>query len=110
MPSLIFTVIVLGTQVIALILSVYGAFGDNANISGIGWGRGMIIIAISLGIFLVIDMVKVITISIWERFNTSPSLASPSSPSKAAAFIKNRSRSGYDRAMRHESEDSIKSY
>ncbi|KAG0174749.1 hypothetical protein DFQ28_002391 [Apophysomyces sp. BC1034] len=68
LPSWPFTVVVLGTQVIALILSVYGVFGEDQNISGIGWPRGLIIIAISLGTFLVVDLVKVWTIRLWNKF------------------------------------------
>lgn len=115
MPSLVFSVIVLGTQVIALILSVYGVFGEDQNIAGIGWARGVIILAISLGIFLVIDMVKVLTIYLWDKFDRNPSLtsshasSSKKQSSKAADFI-SRSRGGYGRAQRRESESSIKSY
>lgn len=114
MPSLVFSVIVLGTQVIALFLSVYGV-GQSQNISGIGWPRGLIIIAISLAIFLIIDLVKVLTIFIWEKIEKNPSTTSTFATSKkkpttkAAAFVQ-RSRFGYDRAMRRESDSSIKSY
>ncbi|ORE11319.1 plasma-membrane proton-efflux P-type ATPase [Rhizopus microsporus var. microsporus] len=114
MPSLVFSVIVLGTQVIALFLSVYGV-GQSQNISGIGWPRGLIIIAISLAIFLIIDLIKVLTIFIWEKIEKNPSTTSTFASSKkkpttkAAAFVQ-RSRFGYDRAMRRESDSSIKSY
>ncbi|KAI9018635.1 plasma-membrane proton-efflux P-type ATPase [Phycomyces nitens] len=66
-PSWPFTVVVLGTQVIALILSVYGVFGEDQNISGIGWPRGLIVLAISLATFLVVDIVKVWTINLWNH-------------------------------------------
>ncbi|KAG1133781.1 hypothetical protein G6F61_000451 [Rhizopus arrhizus] len=112
LPSIVFTVIVLGTQVIALVLSVYGVFGEDQNIAGIGWVRGVIIIAISLGIFLIIDMLKVLTIFIWDKLERNPSsfVSNKTPTSKAAAFIQQRSRMGYDRAMRRESTSSVKSY
>ncbi|KAI7907107.1 plasma-membrane proton-efflux P-type ATPase [Cokeromyces recurvatus] len=125
-PSLAFTIIVLGTQIIALILSVYGAFGADANIEGIGWPRGLIIIAISLGTFFIIDMIKVGTIVIWDKFadksrhefTAVPTFITKSSKgadSKAAKFIQKQHQqklfnTGYDRAQRRESESSIKSY
>ncbi|KAG0854267.1 hypothetical protein G6F17_006498 [Rhizopus arrhizus] len=115
-PSLFFSIIVLGTQVIALLLSVYGAFGENQNIAGIGWVRGIIIISISLAIFLVIDVIKVLTIYIWEKFEKNPSTTSSyasskkKSTSKAAAFIEKRSRTTYDKTVTHGSDNSEKPY
>ncbi|KAI8640715.1 plasma-membrane proton-efflux P-type ATPase [Parasitella parasitica] len=126
MPSLVFTAIVLGTQVIALVLSVYGAFGADPNIGSIGWARGMIIIAISLATFFVVDVIKVVTIVVWDKFaNKSrneftavPAFAKTkkgAASSKAAKFIQKQhqqppSRFGYDRAQRRESDGSVKSY
>lgn len=68
LPSWPFTVVVLGTQVIALILSVYGVVGD-ARVEGIGWVRGIIILAIALVTFVLVDLVKVLTIRLWNRYN-----------------------------------------
>ncbi|RCH95807.1 hypothetical protein CU098_005656, partial [Rhizopus stolonifer] len=114
-PSFTFSAIVLGTQVIALILSVYGAFGADANIAGIGWPRGLIIIAISLATFLIIDVIKVATIFIWDKC-TSKSINEFAytnkckETSKAAKFIQNQNQQkfhfGYDRAQRRESDSS----
>lgn len=56
----------LGTQVIALILSVYGVVGDD-RVEGIGWVRGIIILAIALVTFVLVDLVKVLTIRLWNR-------------------------------------------
>ncbi|KAI8372494.1 plasma-membrane proton-efflux P-type ATPase [Blakeslea trispora] len=119
-PSMMFTIIVLGTQVIALVLSVYGAFGADPSIAGIGWPRGLIIIAISLVTFLIIDLIKVVTIYIWDLFanksNSELVMASkkPKETSKAAKFIQRQQQQqfhfGYDRAQRRESDSSIKSY
>lgn len=66
LPSWPFTVVVLGTQVIALILSVYGVVGDD-RVEGIGWVRGIIILAIALVTFVLVDLVKVLTIRLWNR-------------------------------------------
>jgi H+-transporting ATPase len=83
LPSWPFTVVVLGTQVIALILSVYGVVGD-ARVEGIGWVRGIIIVAIALVTFVLVDLVKVLTIHLWNKnhsYNTiikkKPTLSSP---------------------------------
>ncbi|KAI9486602.1 MAG: plasma-membrane proton-efflux P-type ATPase [Benjaminiella poitrasii] len=121
-PSLVFTIIVLGTQVIALILSVYGAFGADPMISSIGWPYGLIILAISLGTFLIIDVIKVVTITIWDKFadksrnefTVVPTFAKKEK-SKAAKFIQKQHQQklfhfGYDRAERRESTSSLKSY
>jgi H+-transporting ATPase len=126
MPSLIFTIIVLGTQVIALVLSVYGAFGADPTIGSIGWNRGLIILAISLGTFFIIDIIKVITIFFWDKcanksrneLTPVPAFATNNSKkdnsSKAAKFIQKQSQQkfhfGYDRAERRESVSSVKSY
>ncbi|ORE03094.1 plasma-membrane proton-efflux P-type ATPase [Rhizopus microsporus var. microsporus] len=66
LPSWPFTVVVLGTQVIALFLSVYGAVGD-ATVEGIGWAAGLAIIAVALITFILVDLVKVLTIHLWNK-------------------------------------------
>lgn len=65
-PSWPFTAVVIGTQIIALVLSVYGVVGDS-RVEGIGWVRGIIIIAIALVTFVLVDLVKVLTIRLWNR-------------------------------------------
>ncbi|KAG1055629.1 hypothetical protein G6F43_002428 [Rhizopus delemar] len=66
LPSWPFTLVVLGTQVIALVLSVYGAVGD-ASVEGIGWPIGLIVLAIALVTFVLVDFVKVLTITVWNK-------------------------------------------
>ncbi|KAI8057500.1 plasma-membrane proton-efflux P-type ATPase [Thamnidium elegans] len=66
LPSLAFTVVVLTTQIIALVLSVYGFVGD-AKVEGIGWAQGLIILAVALVTFVLVDLVKVLTIRLWNR-------------------------------------------
>lgn len=48
-----------------MILSVYGVVGDS-RVEGIGWVRGIIIIAIALVTFVLVDLVKVATIRLWN--------------------------------------------
>lgn len=125
LPSWPFTLVVLGTQVIALVLSVYGMFGQNPAIEGIGWPVGMIVIAISLATFIVVDVVKVATIKLWDHLiiqrqqkkmhlklqNTQQ--RDYANATRAQKFIQKqeqRSRFGYDRAQRRESTTSLQSY
>lgn len=51
---------------IALVLSVYGAVGD-ASVEGIGWPIGLIVLAIALVTFALVDFVKVLTITVWNK-------------------------------------------
>ncbi|KAI9488988.1 plasma-membrane proton-efflux P-type ATPase [Zychaea mexicana] len=115
-PAWPFTVVVLGTQVIALILSVYGFFGYDENIGSIGWPRGMIILAISLVTFLLLDIVKVLMIFVWDNGGGGPSILpwrKHKLGSRAKEFQKRHelhSRAGYDRALRRESVSSVRSF
>ncbi|KAI8978156.1 plasma-membrane proton-efflux P-type ATPase [Pilobolus umbonatus] len=98
LPSWPFTLVVLGTQVIALILSVYGVVGD-ANVEGIGWITAIVIVAIALVTFLLVDLVKMLVLYLWNKKNPYhspivkrkptiqlPTLRSPHSPSRAHKF------------------------
>ncbi|KAI7854696.1 plasma-membrane proton-efflux P-type ATPase [Circinella umbellata] len=125
-PAWPFTAVVLGTQVIALVLSVYGFFGYDENIGTIGWSRGLIILAISLATFLLLDVAKVLMIYIWDKYldkRTSSSVGKRGSMlpwrrkqklgDRAQEFQKRHelhSRAGYDRALRRESVSSVQSY
>jgi H+-transporting ATPase len=95
---------VLGTQVIALFISVYGA-GADPNVVGIGWPRGLIVISISLATFVVIDLLKVAIIHVWDKFADQsknefvsvPTYMMAPKTSKAAKFIqKQKKETGYD--------------
>ena len=116
----------MGTQVIALFLSVYGFFGYDENIGAIGWPRGLIVLAISLGTFLLLDVVKVLMIHTWDKYldkRTRSPVAKRRSMlpwqrkqklgDRAQEFQKRHelhSRAGYDRALRRESVSSVQSY
>ncbi|KAI8141888.1 plasma-membrane proton-efflux P-type ATPase [Fennellomyces sp. T-0311] len=117
-PAWPFTVVVLGTQVIALVFSVYGFFGYDESIGSIGWPVGLVVIAISLATFLLTDIFKVLMIYVWDRFLEKKKMPGISwrknkLGSRAQQFQKRHelhSRAGYDRALRRESVSSVVSY
>ncbi|KAF9543522.1 hypothetical protein EC957_000798 [Mortierella hygrophila] len=62
MPSPIFFIAVMGTQVFAMLICVYGVIVGEA----IGWGWGISVIAISLVYFVFLDFVKVFIFRYWS--------------------------------------------
>jgi len=60
-PSITFIIAVLGTQIFAMLISIYGVLTP-----GIGWAWGVTIICISLGYFVVLDFVKVQLFRYWS--------------------------------------------
>jgi hypothetical protein len=65
-PSIIFTAVILGTQVIALIFSIFGVFGESSSVGSISWGWGLSILGISLVTFMLLDFVKVWILRSWS--------------------------------------------
>ncbi|KAI8906753.1 hypothetical protein EDD86DRAFT_192811 [Gorgonomyces haynaldii] len=63
-PSNIFMIAVMGTQVIAMFICVYGV--DFLEAHAVGWVWGVSIIATSLACFVFLDIVKVIIIRNWS--------------------------------------------
>ncbi|CAG8694742.1 8251_t:CDS:2, partial [Ambispora leptoticha] len=61
LPSPLFFVAVMGTQVFAMFLSVYGLLT-----TAIGWGWGISVIGVSLGYFIVLDFIKVQIFKYWS--------------------------------------------
>ncbi|CAG8531941.1 3743_t:CDS:10 [Scutellospora calospora] len=61
LPSPIFVLSILGTQVFAAIISGFGWLTES-----IGWVMCIVILAISLGIFVILDFVKVIVFHYWS--------------------------------------------
>ncbi|KAI9314072.1 plasma-membrane proton-efflux P-type ATPase [Dichotomocladium elegans] len=110
-PAWPFTAVVMGTQVIALVISVYGFFGYDPNIESIGWPMGLAIIGISLATFVVTDIAKVFLIWFWntyyENYGRSSSKDYPSNSKQEAEM---HTRTGYDRALRRESTSSVRSF
>lgn len=45
---------------------MYGAVGD-ASVEGIGWSMGLVILTIALVTFVLVDLVKVFTITFWNK-------------------------------------------
>lgn len=113
-PSWPFTAVVLGTQVIALVLSVYGFFGYSDTVGSIGWPTGLVVLGISLATFLIADLFKVWMIHIWdtlfEKRRGGPVIGARRPQKSRAQRFMQRQRAGYDRAQRRESLSSIVSY
>ncbi|KAL1924666.1 uncharacterized protein VTP21DRAFT_4320 [Calcarisporiella thermophila] len=65
-PSLVFTLIILATQVFAMLMSIYGIFGEGEGIGPIGWGWGLSIMGVSLAYMFVLDVVKVQIFRQWS--------------------------------------------
>jgi len=72
MPSMLLTAAVIGAQVIAFFLAVYGALG-----SAIGWGWGISILVITLSYTLLIDVFKVLVYRHWNYELTAKLWPSP---------------------------------
>jgi len=64
-PSLLFFVAIMGTQVFAMLISI---FGVPSLTTAIGWEWGFAVMASSLGYFVVMDMVKVAVYYFWDDF------------------------------------------
>lgn len=64
LPSPIFFTAVMGTQVFAMFISIYGLPGGI--VAPIGWGMGVSILAVSLLFFVVLDVVKVMVLRYWS--------------------------------------------
>jgi H+-transporting ATPase len=63
-PSFLFIVAVAGTQVFAMLMSVYGIHELEAT--AIGWGWGCAVLGISTLVFMLLDVVKVLLIQNWS--------------------------------------------
>ncbi|ORX92534.1 plasma-membrane proton-e [Basidiobolus meristosporus CBS 931.73] len=82
LPSWTFTIAILGTQVFAMLISVFGVPGLT---TAIGWGWGCSVIAISLGYFVVLDFVKVFMFRIWSFELTAKLWPTPTRRRKLSA-------------------------
>ncbi|KAJ3160888.1 hypothetical protein HDU86_008250 [Geranomyces michiganensis] len=63
-PSLLFLTAIIGTQIIAMFMSIYGVSGLDAE--PIGWGWGLGVMAVSLISFAFLDAIKVLVIRNWS--------------------------------------------
>ncbi|CAO3589036.1 unnamed protein product [Absidia cylindrospora] len=66
MPNWIFAVCIIGTQVVALLFSVYGVFGDAEGVAPCGWAWGTAVLGVSLVYFMILDVVKVYIFRYWS--------------------------------------------
>lgn len=60
-PSLVFFLAIVGTQIFAMFVSIYGVLSGP-----IGWGWGITIMVISTGYFCIMDMVKCLVYRYWS--------------------------------------------
>lgn len=66
MPNWLFTLCIIGTQVIALFFSVYGIFGEEEGVAPCGYPWGLSVLGISLVYFMLLDVVKVQIFRCWS--------------------------------------------
>ncbi|CAG8625549.1 21795_t:CDS:2 [Cetraspora pellucida] len=79
LPSPTFFIAVMGTQIFAMFVSIYGVLTPG---SAIGWGWGVGIIGFSLFYFLVLDFVKVMVFRYWSFELTARLWPTPSRKKK----------------------------
>jgi len=89
-PSPLFIVSILGTQVFALIISVFGWLSPKIPL-----GMAVVILCISLGIFVVLDVVKVIVFRYWSFELTAMLWPTPRRRGKLES--KRRKRENYEK-------------
>ncbi|KAJ3414279.1 hypothetical protein HDV05_006808 [Chytridiales sp. JEL 0842] len=63
-PSLTFIVAIVGTQIFAMFMSIYGIQVFEAT--AIGWGWGVSVLTVSGVMFMLLDLVKVLVIKKWS--------------------------------------------
>jgi len=63
LPSVTFFIAVMGTQVLAMFMSIFGVPGLT---HAVGWGIGVGVIGVSLAYFVVLDFVKVMVMRRWS--------------------------------------------
>ncbi|KAI8809307.1 hypothetical protein BJ742DRAFT_805824 [Cladochytrium replicatum] len=78
-PHWIFTVVIIGTQVIAVIMSATGVFGIGFFGAGaIGWGPAILILLVSFVMTFFLDAIKVFVMRYWSFEMTAKLWPSPS--------------------------------
>ncbi|KAI8337756.1 plasma-membrane proton-efflux P-type ATPase [Chlamydoabsidia padenii] len=84
MPHWIFAVCIIGTQIVALLFSVYGVFGEAEGVAPCGWPWGLAVLGISLVYFMFLDVVKVYIFRYWNFEMTAKLVPVKSRRSKLA--------------------------
>ncbi|CAG8701749.1 37887_t:CDS:2 [Gigaspora margarita] len=80
LPSPLFVISIFGTQIFAMFMSIFGVLTE-----AIGWVKSIIILAISLGIFVLLDFVKVFVLRYWSLELVTKICPSKSRRAKVAA-------------------------
>ncbi|KAL1919362.1 uncharacterized protein VTP21DRAFT_2055 [Calcarisporiella thermophila] len=83
-PSLIFSIVIIATQIFAMFMSIYGAFGSGEHVEPIGWPWGIVIMCISFAYMFVLDFVKVQMFRHWSFERTVFLLPTPARRAKLA--------------------------
>ncbi|KAJ3099265.1 hypothetical protein HDU96_010762 [Phlyctochytrium bullatum] len=76
MPNLIFSIAVIGTQIFAMLMSIYGI--KALETYPIGWSWGISVIVISFISFMLLDVIKVMMIRHWSFELTAKLWPTPS--------------------------------
>jgi H+-transporting ATPase len=84
MPNWLFTVCIIGTQVVALFFSVYGIFGEREGVAPCGYPWGLAVLGISLVYFMILDVVKVQIFRCWSFEMTAKVVPTKSRKNKLA--------------------------
>jgi len=69
-PSLLFTAVIILTQILAMFMSIFGVFGEGEQIEPIPWEWGVLILAISFAYTFILDFIKVQVFRWWSFENT----------------------------------------
>ncbi|RIB05088.1 H(+)-ATPase [Gigaspora rosea] len=80
LPSPLFVISIVGTQIFAMFMSIFGVLTE-----AIGWAKSIVILAISLGIFVLLDFVKVFVFRYWSLELVTKIFPSKSRRAKVAA-------------------------
>lgn len=83
-PNWLFTVCIIGTQIIALFFSVYGVFGEEEGVAPCGYPWGLSVLGISLVYFMILDAVKVQIFRSWSFEMTAKVVPTKSRKAKLA--------------------------
>ncbi|KAJ3187305.1 hypothetical protein HDU85_006593 [Gaertneriomyces sp. JEL0708] len=84
-PGPVFTIIIIGTQIIAMFISIFGWHALEAH--KIGWGWGLGVMAVSLVMFMFLDVVKVLVMRHWSFEVTARLCPTPARRKKLRARI-----------------------
>ncbi|KAG2218791.1 hypothetical protein INT45_000328 [Circinella minor] len=87
MPHWIFFICVIGTQILALLFSVYGVFGEAHEVAPCGWSWGLAVLGISFVYFMILDVVKVYVLRIWSFGLTATLCPTPGRRAKLASIM-----------------------